>query len=248
MNKNIFGGPLNLDARGEFGGDLGTDDDAVAFDPAQSVENPVNPAAGMRGWRRSAGFEAGKRGFDIAIALASLPFLALACLCLLALNPFWNRGPLFYTQRRMGRGCRSFTLVKFRTMTDADGAERGPDDPVEEKRITPLGMLLRRSRIDELPQFLNVLKGDMSFIGPRPDFWDHAIHYADTIPGYRQRYRVRPGITGLAQVDGGYAEGIAATIAKTRYDLSYIQNRDLRLEAYILWRTFAVCVSGFGSR
>jgi len=125
---------------------------------------------------------------------------------------------------------------------------RGPDDPLEADRITRLGQLLRRSRIDELPQFLNVLAGHMSFIGPRPDYWDHAKHYLDTIPGYRQRHVVRPGITGLAQVDGGYAEGVDATVLKTRHDLRYIRGNGLAMELYVLWRTIYVVFTGFGAR
>jgi len=148
----------------------------------------------------------------------------------------------------MGRGGEPFTLLKFRTMTPTEALTRGPHDPVETDRITPLGGLLRRSRLDELPQFLNVLAGDMSVVGPRPDFWDHAIHYAETVPGYRQRHRVRPGITGLAQIDGGYAEGIEATVQKTAHDLEYIARFGMRLEGYILWRTIVVVLSGTGAR
>jgi len=193
-------------------------------------------------------FSAAKRAFDILVALAAVPVVVLSGAALLVLNPIWNPGPLFFAQARMGRGCDPFTLYKFRTMTPSGDGTRGPDDPVEERRITPLGMILRRSRIDELPQFFNVLAGSMSLIGPRPDFWDHAIHYVDIVPGYQQRHAVRPGITGLAQVDGGYAEGIAATLQKTRYDLDYIERRSLRLEAYIVWRTICVMLSGFGAR
>jgi len=197
---------------------------------------------------QSATLGAAKRGFDILVSVAALPIVLFAAAILLMLNPIWNSGPLLYRQIRMGRDCQPFTLFKFRTMVPADHVARGPDDPVEALRITPLGRFLRRSRIDELPQFFNVLRGDMSVIGPRPDFWDHAIHYVDIVPGYRQRHVVRPGITGLAQVDGGYAEGIAATALKTRYDLEYIQRVGPPMEAYILWRTICVIFSGFGAR
>ena len=125
---------------------------------------------------------------------------------------------------------------------------RGPDDPLEAERITPLGRFLRRLRIDELPQFLNVLAGHMSLVGPRPDYWDHAAHYLDFIPGYRQRHNVRPGITGLAQVDGGYAEGVNATVEKTRSDLHYIRRSGVAMEVYVLWRTIYVVLTGFGDR
>jgi lipopolysaccharide/colanic/teichoic acid biosynthesis glycosyltransferase len=148
----------------------------------------------------------------------------------------------------MGRDCRPFRAVKFRSMRPVHRIQRGPNDPLESDRITPLGRFLRRSRIDELPQFLNVLAGHMSVIGPRPDYWDHAQHYLDTIPGYRLRHTVRPGITGLAQVDGGYAEGIDATVQKTSHDLRYIRSRGLRMELYVILRTILVLLTGFGAR
>jgi len=196
----------------------------------------------------TAGFRVAKRAFDLLAAIAALPVVLAAALVLLAINPVWNSGPLLFLQTRMGLGCRPFRAVKFRTMRPAGAILRGPDDPVEADRITPLGRLLRRSRIDELPQFLNILIGQMSLIGPRPDYWDHAIHYLETIPGYRQRHVVRPGITGLAQVDGGYAEGVGATAEKTRHDLRYIRASGPAMEVYVLRRTVHVVCTGSGAR
>ena len=189
-----------------------------------------------------------KRLFDILVSILALPVIAFIGLILLLLNPFWNAGPLFFLQTRMGRDCKPFRAVKFRSMRPAGEIVRGPDDPLEADRITPLGHWLRRSRIDELPQLVNVLVGQMSVVGPRPDFWDHATHYLDTIPGYRQRHQVRPGITGLAQVDGGYAEGVNATLEKTRHDLRYIRSGGVAMEIYVLWRTIHVLMTGFGAR
>lgn len=194
------------------------------------------------------GYASAKRVFDVAVAVLALPTVAVAAGLLWVLNPLFNRGPVFFRQERMGRNCERFTILKFRTMREGEAAARGPDDPVEDARITPLGRLLRRSRLDELPQFLNILSGEMSLIGPRPDVWDHAVHYVETVPGYRARHTVRPGITGLAQVDGGYAEGIRATVEKTRADLTYIDGRGLRMEAYILRRTVEVVFTGAGAR
>ena len=197
---------------------------------------------------RHLAFRIAKRTFDILVAVAALPVIALIALGLLVLNPFWNAGPLFFLQTRMGRDCQPFRAIKFRTMRPARRILRGPDDPLDADRITPLGHFLRRSRIDEVPQLLNVLAGDMSVVGPRPDYWDHATHYLDTIPGYGSRHQVRPGITGLAQVDGGYAEGVNATLQKTRHDLRYIRAAGLAMEAYVLWRTIVVLLTGFGAR
>jgi lipopolysaccharide/colanic/teichoic acid biosynthesis glycosyltransferase len=216
------------------------------------VARPAAPAEGrcLQAARHptGAGFRIAKRTFDLLVAIAAVPLILLAALILLAINPVWNAGPLFFRQTRMGRDCRPFRAMKFRTMRPANQIMRGPNDPLEIERITPLGQFLRRSRIDELPQFFNVLAGHMSLIGPRPDYWDHATHYLDSIPAYRQRHLVRPGITGLAQVDGGYAEGVDATVEKTRHDLRYIRTSGVAMELYVLWRTIYVVCTGFGAR
>jgi len=114
---------------------------------------------------------------------------------------------------------------------------RGADDPLESSRISRFGNLIRRSRVDELPQLINVLKGDMSLIGPRPDFFHHARKYVRQVPGYRNRHLVRPGISGLAQTEIGYVEGAEATAAKVRADIYYINNACLKLDAWIFYRT-----------
>ena len=178
-------------------------------------------------------------GFTTVILLPSTLIIALA---LLVLNPFFNPGPLFYTQKRMGRDCRPFRALKFRTMDVRIRDPRGPDDPVDSDRITPLGRLLRKSHFDELPQILNVYRGEMSLIGPRPDTFRHAQHYLRIIPGYRARHMVRPGISGLAQIQLGYAEGVAATRAKTSADLDYIARANLRLDLWIFWRTIVAVI------
>lgn len=190
-----------------------------------------------------------KRSFDVVGAVLGLPIIAFIALVLLAINPFRNPGPLFYRQKRMGRDGEAITVWKFRSMLPSEGAiARGPNDPVEEDRITPLGRFLRQTRIDELPQFYNVLTGQMSLIGPRPDYLDHAVAFEKTVPGYRARHSVRPGISGLAQVRLGYAEGFELTAQKTRFDLFYIRNAGWWLELQILWRTLVVMATGFGAR
>ena len=194
------------------------------------------------------GFLAAKRILDIVIAVIALPFVCVIGLVLLIANPIWNRGPLIFSQTRMGRRCKPFKAYKFRTMRVSGDVVRGPNDPLETDRITSLGRFLRRTRIDELPQFVNVLLGEMSFIGPRPDYWDHAVHYMSTIPGYRQRHAMRPGITGLAQVDNGYAEGVDATLVKTRHDLRYIDTACFATDWYVFRKTIVVVFTGFGAR
>lgn len=232
---------------------LGILPEAATADTRLPVVGP--PVAGGRDSRLpmpSAGFLASKRVFDIFCAIAAAPLVLLIGLALVVANPLWNRGPLIFVQQRMGRNCRPFMAYKFRTMacdTAPPGpGRRGPNDPVETHRITPLGRWLRQTRIDEFPQFFNVLIGEMSLIGPRPDQWDHARHFAVAVPGYRDRHRVRPGITGLAQIYNGYAEGEDATVAKTRADLTYISTASWRNETRIMWRTVRVMLTGFGAR
>ena len=188
-----------------------------------------------------------KRTFDIALSVLFLPVLAVFMAILTLLNPFFNSGRLFFVQKRMGQGCAAFRAIKFRTMRLSHLESRKADDPLEVERITELGKFLRRSRIDELPQILNVLRGEMSLIGPRPDFLEHARHYIQVVPGYRERHSVRPGISGLAQTEVGYVQSVDATHRKVRADLHYIQNAGFRLEAWIIWRTIFVVLKRAGS-
>ncbi len=193
-------------------------------------------------------FSAAKRGFDIIVSLFVLmPILALFSLLLLCLNPFLNRGPLLFAQIRMGRNCKPFVAYKFRSMVPIDRVTRGANDPLEVDRITRLGRILRKLRIDELPQVINVLKGDMSLVGPRPDYVHHARRFLRTVPGYRARHAVRPGISGLAQTEVGYVAGSEATRQKVQADLYYIRNTGFLLEAWVIWRTIVVIFNRHGS-
>lgn len=192
-------------------------------------------------------FNLAKRVFDIVLSLLLLPLVAFFALALLCINPFQNPGRLIFVQPRMGRHCKSFPAFKFRSMRAANEITRTAADPLEVDRITPLGGFMRKTRIDELPQIINVLRGEMSLIGPRPDYFNHAVEYLNEIPGYRERHIVRPGISGLAQTEVGYAEGIAATRNKVNADLYYILNCGFRLELWIIWRTFAVILGRAGA-
>ena len=136
--------------------------------------------------------------------------------------------------------------IKFRTMTPIKEITRQFDDPIEIKRITPLGRILRKSRIDELPQILNVLKGEMSLIGPRPDYYSHAVKYLQDVKGYRDRHSIRPGISGLSQISLGYVEGLKATSEKASIDNYYIKNIGYMSELKIILNTFLVILMGAG--
>lgn len=189
-----------------------------------------------------------KYGFDKFVALLFMPLLLLVAAALLLVNPFLNPGPVFFRQERMGLDRKPFIMWKFRTMAPADEEVRAHDAPVEQERITPLGAILRRTRVDELPNFINVLKGEMSVIGPRPDAYAHAARFVYTIPYYADRFRVRPGITGLAQVQGGYAETTRAVQRKARFDHFYVKASDIRMDLYIAARTVKVMLTGFGAK
>ncbi len=145
----------------------------------------------------------------------------------------------------MGRDCSAFGAIKFRTMVPAARITRQADDPLERHRITPLGQILRKTRIDELPQIINVLRGEMSLIGPRPDYFHHARRYMRSVPGYRRRHSVRPGISGLAQTDLGYVDSTEGTRLKVKLDLHYVDNLGPKMDAYVFWRTL---VTVFGRK
>ena len=187
-----------------------------------------------------------KRLFDIALSTVLLLPLAVTALVLLVLNPFFNRGPLIYDQRRMGFGGQPFRAWKFRTMSPARAAVRGAFDGLEEDRISRLGRILRKARIDELPQIINVLRGEMSLIGPRPDLYEHACVYLENISGYRARHQVMPGISGYAQTEIGYVDGEDGVRRKVAADLYYITHASLRLDVWIIWRTICVIAARKG--
>ena len=187
-----------------------------------------------------------KRIFDIFLCVLLLPLLFIIGINLLVLNLFFNQGRLFFIQKRMGKNCEYFFAIKFRTMTNVKEITRKYDDPIETNRITSLGRILRKLRIDELPQILNVIKGEMSFIGPRPDYFPHALEYLNNIEGYRERHNVRPGITGLSQIRLGYVDSLEGTTKKAFIDNYYIQNVSYVIELKIIINTILVIIKGLG--
>ncbi|QIE57851.1 sugar transferase [Pikeienuella piscinae] len=176
----------------------------------------------------------------MVVSILCLPLFLGLCCVLIVLNPFWNPGELFYLQRRMGKDRKGFIMLKFRSMTRENNIKRGADDPLETSRITPLGRWLRRSKADELPQILNVLLGEMSLIGPRPEVFSFAQTYRSVIPDYSIRESVRPGMTGYAQVKQGYTDTIEMARRKADLDAFYVRNMGWRLDLYVLAGTIAI--------
>jgi len=187
-----------------------------------------------------------KRLFDVFVCLLLIPLLFIISIILLFINFFFNSGNLFFIQDRMGKNCIIFSAIKFRTMVPVKEITRKYDDPIEVNRITSLGKILRKTRIDELPQILNVLKGEMSLIGPRPDYYVHALEYLKNVNGYRERHIIRPGITGLSQIRLGYIEGLEATAKKASIDNYYIQNVGYIIELKIIINTIFIIIRGMG--
>jgi len=158
---------------------------------------------------------------------------------ILLFNLFGNRGKLFYTQKRVGRRGKLFTIIKFRSMVsnaEKNGAEWSKKGDV---RITPFGRILRKTRIDEVPQFINVLKGEMSLIGPRPERPVFVTKLENELPYYALRHVIRPGLTGWAQVMHPYARTVKDQHEKLLFDLYYIKERNLLLDLKIVIKTIS---------
>lgn len=192
-------------------------------------------------------FLACERLGDLLAAVVGLAALSVLLPFIAALIVLESRGPVFYGQTRMGQSGRLFTLWKFRTMVpeaEADGARWAQ---VNDERVTRVGRWLRRYRLDEAPQFFNVLLGQLSLIGPRPERPEFIAALEREIPFYRARHLVKPGLTGWAQVNYGYSATVADAAVKLQWDLYYIKHRSPWLDFVILLRTVGVVVSGRGT-
>lgn len=201
------------------------------------------------------GFEQGpirsfvKRSVDLVTAVLLL-VLASPIIILTALAIYWERsGPVIYRQTRVGLGSKPFTLLKFRSMrVDAEVDGRAQWAQRNDSRVTPIGRFIRRTRIDELPQLFNVLRGEMSFVGPRPERPTFVSELKQRIPFYDLRHSVKPGITGWAQVQFQYAATADEAAKKLQFDLYYVKNNSLILDLMIVLDTVRVVISGDGAR
>jgi len=185
-----------------------------------------------------------KRIIDVILAFIGLivasPIMAIISIAI----KLESRGPVFYCQERVGKNGRVYTMYKLRSMyenAEENGAQWAEED---DPRVTKVGKFIRRTRLDELPQLFNVLKGDMSLVGPRPERPIFTYQFNEQIPGFINRLQVKPGLTGWAQVNGGYELGPEE---KLEYDLYYIENRSLWMDMKIILKTIKVVLSGKGA-
>lgn len=188
-----------------------------------------------------------KRLLDLVISFTVLVVMLPVIAVLSIVIRFASKGPAIYSQKRVGKNGRIFTMYKFRTMYVDAEAETGPTWALEnDPRITKVGAWLRKTRLDEIPQFYNVLKGEMSLVGPRPERPYFVEQFKKEIPMYTRRLRVRPGITGWAQVKWKYDSSLDDVKEKTKYDLFYVENMSLRMDFKILINTIFSMVRAKG--
>lgn len=177
-------------------------------------------------------------------AILSLPIVIVTAL----LIKLESRGPIFYKQERVGKNGRTFVLAKFRSMR-VDAEQDGPVwASKSDSRTTRVGRVIRKIRVDEIPQFWNILKGEMSFVGPRPERPHFVAQLAEEIPFYEQRHLIAPGLTGWAQIKYPYGASIEDARQKLQYDLFYIKNHSLLLDAYIMFDTIKIILFGRGAQ
>jgi len=200
------------------------------------------------GFRKSRALRAVKRTLDVTVAAAGLVLALPLLLVIAALVRLTSRGPVLYHQRRVGQHGRVFTIHKIRSMRIDAEAESGPVwARAGDGRTTRIGRWLRRARLDELPQLWNVLRGDMSLVGPRPERPEFVEGLQRTLPYYGERHAVRPGVTGWAQVRYTYAASVENAAQKLQYDLYYVKNLSIALDLFILFETIRTVLLRPGS-
>lgn len=189
-----------------------------------------------------------KRLLDLSLIIVFSPIVIPLMLVTAVIIKLESKGPVFFWQKRVGVHGKIFNMLKFRSMTtdsEDDGSQFAQNG---DKRVTRFGRLMRKMRIDEIPQLWNIINGDMSLIGPRPEQASFVKEFEKAIPMYARRHVVRPGITGLAQVEQGYVDDEDGTRTKLIYDLHYIENLSFKLDIEIVGKTIYTMATGFGAR
>lgn len=187
----------------------------------------------------SRGYFAVKRAMDLFVGILGLILLLPLFLVVMIIVKVDSRGPVFFSQQRVGKDGKLFKMYKFRTMVVDAESKTGPVWAVEnDPRLTLVGRFLRKSKIDEFPQFMNLVKGDMTMVGPRPERPFFVDYFKAKIPGYARRLEVTPGITGLAQLRNGYDRRAVDVIKKLRFDVTYMKKMKLSLDLRLLRETF----------
>lgn len=179
------------------------------------------------------------RFFEIVFSLIGLLIGVIILPIILIGNLFGNRGKLFYTQERVGKNGKIFNIVKYRTMVKNAEVEGAVFATINDTRVTPFGKIMRKSRMDEIPQFINILKGEMAVIGPRPERPVFVNEIAEVMPFYETRHVIKPGLTGWAQVNYSYGATIDDSLIKLQYDLYYIKHRSIFLDVNIIFKTLS---------
>ncbi|HET9831555.1 MAG TPA: exopolysaccharide biosynthesis polyprenyl glycosylphosphotransferase, partial [Vicinamibacterales bacterium] len=201
------------------------------------------------GFRKTRLLMAAKRALDLTFAFLGLILAFPVMLIVGALVKLTSRGAMFYHQTRVGLHGHEFTVHKFRTMCEDAERTTGPVwSMANDSRVTPVGRFLRRTRLDELPQLWNVLKGEMSFVGPRPERPEFVRELTERIPYYGQRHVLKPGVTGWAQIRYTYGASVEDAIEKLQYDLYYIKNLSIALDLVILLETLKTVIMRRGAR
>lgn len=207
----------------------------------RTIEYYINPACVKKG----SAYFFGKRCFDLICSLAGLAVLLIPMLVIAILIKMDSRGPAIFKQERIGKDSKPFTMYKFRSMylnAEADGPKWA--DKID-CRCTRMGRLLRKTRLDELPQLFNIMKGDMSVVGPRPEREYFYTEFEQYIHGFRNRLAAKPGLTGWAQINGGYE---LKPEEKIVYDMEYIEKQSFLMDMYCIFKTVRLVFTHEGAR
>jgi sugar transferase (PEP-CTERM system associated) len=228
--------------------------DGVSFDHLASIYEELTGKIAVEnlrpswfifsaGFRKSRLLQSLKRVIDVGASLFGLLVAGPVMLAVAAAVKLTSPGPIVYRQQRVGRQGRVFTVLKFRSMSaNAEAATGAVWAQKNDSRITPIGRFLRKTRLDELPQLLNILRGDMSLVGPRPERPEFVTQLTKEIPFYGQRHVVRPGLTGWAQVRYTYGASVEDAMEKLQYDLFYIKNTSIALDLFIIFSTIKTVI------